>query len=151
MFLDSDEHLEGQPVISDEFSGYRIKRNNFFLGKFVGSDWIIRLGRKNSGKWIRRVHETWNIKGKVGELRDVVIVHNTAQNLSDYIKKIDFYSTLHAGANKEEGKKSNLFKIVFYPLGKFIVTFAKSRHAVFSIMQAFHSFLSWSKLYFLHS
>ena len=156
LFLDRDERLNpalrnGQPAISKEFSGYRIRRDNYFLKRFIGSDWIVRLGKRNSGKWVRRVHETWNIKGKVGKLKGAVIVHDTAKSLRNYVKKINFYSTLHSEANKDEGKTANAFKIVFYPLGKFIVTFIKSRHPVFSIMQAFHSFLSWSKLYFLHS
>lgn len=142
LFLDSDERL----------SGYKIKRKNYFLGKYIGSEWIIRLGKKNAGRWERRVHETWNIKSHlVGAIEKPVIIHNTAKSIHDYIEKLNFYSTLHAEANREEGKKASLFKIVFFPKLKFLVTLFKSRHFVFSIMQAFHSFLSWSKLYFLRS
>jgi hypothetical protein len=108
------------------------------------------LGRRNSGKWKRSVHETWNIKGSLGQLRNPLI-HNTADGLKDYIEKMNLYSTLHAEANKKEGKRSDLFKIIFYPLGKFILTYQSSGNIVFSIMQSLHSFLSWSKLYFLYS
>ncbi|KKU08993.1 MAG: hypothetical protein UX13_C0052G0005 [Candidatus Woesebacteria bacterium GW2011_GWB1_45_5] len=155
LFLDSDEKIspaEIDPVLlDDEFSGYYLKRKNYFLGQYVGSDRIIRLGKRNSGEWARRVHEVWKIKGKVGRINSPVIIHNTAESLSDYIKKINFYSTLHAKANGEEDKTPSLLKIILYPGLKFFETYLKSRHPVFSIMQAFHSFLAWSKLYFLRS
>jgi hypothetical protein len=151
LFIDSDEKISDTNLhISNKYSGYKIRRDNYFLKKFIGSDWIIRLGKKGAGKWVRRVHETWEINGKVGMLKEH-LVHNTADSLSDYITKINYYSDLHALANKEEGKGSSLFKIFAYPIWKFIQTLFKSRNVVFSIMQSFHSFLSWSKLYFLHS
>lgn len=150
-FVDTDETVTEElrreielKIEKNGFSGYKIKRRNFFLGKYVGSDKIIRLGRKNAGKWVRGVHEVWDIKGRVGLLRNPLI-HNTAHNLHDYIGKINFYSSLHAKANLEEGKRPNLFKIIFYPPGKFIVTLVKSKNMVFSIMQSLHSFLAWSK------
>lgn len=152
LFLDSDERLSSRiNLTTDEYNGFYLRRKNYFLGKFVGSEWLLRLGKKNEGKWRRRVHETWEIKGKVGKLTKPLIIHNTAENLHDYIAKINYYSTLHARANRDEGKKSSLFKIIFFPRWKFIFEFAKSKHLVFSLMQSFHSFLAWSKLYFLGS
>lgn len=150
-FIDSDEKASDalnkeieSAVSKNKFDGYYICRKNYFLGNYIGCDWIIRLGRKNAGRWKRRVHETWDIKGNVGYLKNC-ITHNTAESLHEYIDKIDMYSGLHAEANIKEGKRSNLFKIIFFPLGKFIYTYVKSRNVVFSIMQSLHSFLSWSK------
>ncbi len=149
LFLDLDEKLS-MPItnISNKYNGYLIKRKNYFLGKYVGTDKIVRLGKKNAGKWERKIHEIWKIKN-VGLLKGCYIIHNTADNVSDYINKIDFYSNLHAKENLEEGKKSTLFKIIFFPIGKFVFTLVKSKNIVFSIMQSLHSFLSWTKLYFL--
>ena len=157
LFVDSDEVVSSrlqkeidQAVGSGMYDGYYLKRKNFFLGRYVGTDRIIRLAKKNSGRWEREVHETWKVKGRVGTLNNPLI-HNTADNLFDYIKKIDFYSTLHARANRKEGKTASVFKIIVYPKLKFFQTFFKSHHLVFSLLQAFHSYLSWSKLYFLRS
>ncbi|MBI3443249.1 hypothetical protein HY008_01120, partial [Candidatus Woesebacteria bacterium] len=135
-------------IINNQFDGFYIPRKNYFCGEEVGTDKIIRLGKKNAGRWVRRVHETWEIKGVVGELTNPII-HNTAENLSEYIRKINFYSTLHARANQEEGKKSSIVKIIVYPKLKFWQMLLKSRHLVFSLMQALHSFLAWSKLWML--
>jgi len=158
LFLDSDEILtpelenEIKNLNPDHYGAYYIKRKNYFLGRYVGTDKIIRLIKKGSGKWRRLVHETYHPRGgtEVGLLKNYLI-HNTAKNLHAYIDKVNNYSTLHALANKKEGKKASVFKIIFYPIFKFIQTYAKSRHVVFSIIQSFHSFLSWAKLYFLRS
>lgn len=153
-FIDTDETIskelekEINRLDFKDYNGFYIRRKNYFCGQFVGEDKIIRLAKKDAGKWKRVVHETWNVSGKIGELKNPII-HNTADNLSDYIKKINFYSTLHAEANRAEGKQSSLFKIILYPKMKFLETFLKSRHFVFSLAQSFHSFLAWSKLWML--
>jgi len=154
-FVDLDEKVT--PALTREIANLKpgqcaaffVKRRNYFLGSDVGEDKIIRLVKKGSGNWQRRVHETFCPRGDVvvGVLKNPLI-HYTATNLRDYLVKINSFSSLHALANREEGKKATLFKIIFYPKAKFILTFVKSRHFVFSLMQALHSFLAWSKLYF---
>ncbi len=152
-FVDSDETVTKKlrreiedAVKSSDFDGFYVKRKNYFLGKNVGTDKILRLGRKNAGEWQRSVHEVWNIKGRTGVLKNPLI-HNTAVSLNDYIAKINKYALLHAEANKKEGKRSNLFKIVFYPKLKFLQSLLMGRGVVFSILQSFHSFLAWSNLW----
>jgi glycosyltransferase involved in cell wall biosynthesis len=154
-FVDSDEELsknlkyEAQEAIkTTKYNGFYIKRKNYFLGQYIGTDKIIRLGRKDAGGWKRKVHEVWDINGKIGELENPLI-HNTAESLKDYITKINRYAKLHAEANKDEGKKSSLLKIIAYPKFKFIQSMLTGRGTVFSILQAFHSFLSWSELWLI--
>lgn len=150
LFLDSDEKLNKSVIqlLNNSVTVYYLTRKNYFLNQYVGSEKLIRLVKKGSGKWVRKVHEVFVPKRKAGYLPNIII-HNTANNLYDYLNKINKYSDLHAKENKKEGKKSNLFKIIFYPVGKFCLTLIKSHNVVFSIMQSLHSFLSWSKLYFL--
>jgi hypothetical protein len=153
LFLDTDEKLEKDITdFDDRFDCFYLNRKNYFLGQYVGSEKIIRLVKKGTGKWTRRIHEVWSSKNvnKVGYLK-VNIIHNTANNLKEYIDKMNKYSDIHPVENLKEGKNSNLFKIIFLPLGKFLITFAKSKNFVFSMTQSFHSFLSWIKLYFLQS
>ncbi len=150
LFLDNDEKLS-KPIgkLNKNYDGFILNRKNYFLGNYVGTDRIVRLGKKNHSVWKREVHETWDIKN-IGTLENEII-HDTASNISDYINKINNYSTLHAKANLNEGKRSNLFKIITFPVAKFFLTLIKSRNVVFSIMQSLHSYLSWTKLYFLQS
>lgn len=156
LFVDSDEKVS--PALAREIkklkpsgcSGFLLKRKNYFLGWYVGTDKIIRLVKKGSGKWTRQVHETYHPRGgtKVGLLKNYLI-HNTARNLHAYIDKVNNYSNLHALANKKEGKKVSVLKIIFYPIFKFVQTFVKSGHVIFSLLQSFHSFLAWSKLWII--
>ncbi|HJY98877.1 MAG TPA: glycosyltransferase [Patescibacteria group bacterium] len=152
-FLDSDELMSPalkteikRRIDKEKYDGYFVKRKNYFLGKPIGTDKVLRLGKKGKGKWVRRVHETWEIKGKIGSLTNP-ITHNSAGSLFDAVAKINKYSDLHAEANKKEGKSSNLAKIILFPKLKFGESILNGRGVVFSILQAFHSFLSWSKLW----
>lgn len=150
LFLDSDEKLskELEKEISDldpkGYNGFIIKRKIIFLGTEIGEDKVLRLAKKNAGKWVRKVHERWQIKGKVGTLKKYII-HNTASNLHEYIEKMNGYSSIHAHENLREGKMSNLYKIVFFPKMKFIQNILMGRGFVFSVLQSLHSFLGWAK------
>lgn len=157
LFLDKDEKLTTclENEIREEiakpkniYSGYFIKRKIIFLRKNVGYDKVLRLAKNNSGKWVRKVHEIWKVNGLTKTLKNY-IVHTTATNLSEYIDRLNFYSDLHALENKKEGKRSTLFKIIIYPILKFIYNILIGRGFIFSYMQSLHSFLSWTKLYFL--
>jgi hypothetical protein len=154
LFLDSDEKLskELEKEISDlepkDCDGFIIKRKIIFLGKVTGEDKVIRLVKRNSGKWVRAVHETWQTCRKARPL-DGYIIHNTAENLHGYIDKMNKYSVIHAKENLREGKTSSLFKIIFYPKLKFVENIASGRGFVFSMLQSFHSFLAWANLWLL--
>lgn len=154
LFVDQDEIVTeslneeiSKAILSNQYDGFYIKRKIYFCGIPAGEDKMLRLGRKESGRWKRKVHEYWDINGKVGILNSYII-HNTAVDLNSYIKKVDYHSTLHAEEIKREGKHSSLIKIIVYSVGNLVVHFFKSRNIVYSIMKSLHSFLSWTKLYF---
>lgn len=156
LFLDSDEILS--PELKNEIenlnpskqtNGYYIRRHG------ITEEKLLRLARKDAGKWRRQVHEVWQVKGKIGYLKNPIF-HRNERSVSEMTRKANFYSTLHAEANRLEGKKSNLLKIAFFPFIKFFQTFIVKKAYkkgingfVFSILQSFQSFLSWTKLYFL--
>ena len=152
LFLDTDEKIsnglesELKSLDLTGYNGFYIKRKIIFLGKEIGEDKVIRLGKKDAGKWNRAVHEKWNIKGKVGTLKNYII-HETANNLHEYIGKMNKYSTIHAVENKKEGKHSNLFKIIVFPKLKLLQNLLLGRGFTFSMLQSFHSFLGWTKLW----
>jgi len=169
LFVDSDENVSEDlkkeiltAVKSNTISGYQIKRSNQFLGKTLkygeaGTVKLIRLARKNSGKWERNVHEYWNVKGKIGKLKEC-LNHNPYQSLGEFIEKINTYSSMHAKANFKEGKKSSILKIAFYPGMKFLSNYIFKKgfldgiHGfVFALLMSIHSFLAWSKLWIMQT
>ncbi len=156
LFLDSDEILSNK--LKEEIKNLKPdpQINGYYIRRYgIVEEKLLRLARKNAGKWGRRVHEVWHVKGKIGYLKNPII-HREEKIISEMVKKANFYSSLHAKANKEEGKKTNLLKIVLSSFFKFFQTFfikkaykKGTKGFVFSIFQSFQSFLSWSKLYFL--
>lgn len=150
-FLDKDETFNTEfkksldsAVESKIYNGFYIKRENYMAGKYVGTDYILRVVKKGKGKWHRAVHEQLIVNGKVGVLKGV-ITHNTAESVYKMVGKINFYSTLHATENIKQKKEVNIIKIILFPILKFLQSITKGRGVVFSILQSFHSFLAWSK------
>lgn len=173
-FVDADERVT--PELSKEIinstwiakgknksefpDGYFIKRQDFFWDKKLNFGEtskvkLLRLARRDAGKWTRRVHEIWNIKGEVKTLNNS-LNHYPHQTLQEFVEDIDNYSTLHAQEKDEQGEGSNLIKIIFWPIFKFLQNFLLRlgfldgvAGAIVALMMSFHSFLSWSKLYLM--
>jgi glycosyltransferase involved in cell wall biosynthesis len=167
LFVDSDEvvpkeladeiiQATNNPFIGVE--GFYIKRKDFIYGKEIkhgemGKMKLLRLARNGAGKWKRNVHEYWDVAGRTKTLNSP-LYHYPHANLREFISSINWFSTLHAKENKKEGKKSNLVRIIFWPIGHFVVNwilrrgFMDGTHGfVIAFIMSFHSFLAWSKLW----
>jgi glycosyltransferase involved in cell wall biosynthesis len=170
LFLDTDEEISKElsneitqlvsnPLIRTQ--GYHLKRQDFLWGKLMtgteaGRTKLLRLIKKGKGKWARRVHEYIIAPENTSVLKNNLI-HYPHTTLGEFIKDINYYSTIHAEENRNEGKKASLAKIIFYPAGKFINNWLilggykdGGQGFVVSLMMSLHSFLSWSKLWLMH-
>ncbi len=169
LFVDADEVVSDslkKEIIqktSDPFTqkeGFFVTRKDVLFGKEMrygefGKKKILRLALRTQGKWVRRVHEIWRVTGRIGKLKGELI-HYPHSSLSGFLDSINYFSSLHALANKEEGKKSSLLKILIYPPSKLIynLTFRLTIldglvGFVAAMMMSFHSYLSWSKLWLI--
>lgn len=165
LFVDSDELVSKElskeiisAMSSSQVNGYYIKRIDKMWGKTmhfgeVGDVSLLRLARKKAGKWRGHVHETWKINGNTKMLTHPLI-HVPHENVSEFLKEIDEYSTLRAKQLHEEGVKTNFFEIIAYPLAKFLRNyFFKKGYKdgvagfIYAVMMSFHSFLARGKLY----
>jgi glycosyltransferase involved in cell wall biosynthesis len=165
LFIDSDElvsdSLEKDVLrgISDvNFAGYYIKRVDSMWGKKIlhgeaGEVNLLRLAKKNSGKWHGSVHETWKIIGKKGTLPSVLI-HVPHPSMREFINEVDTYSTLRAEELKEAGKSVSFLSIIIYPSVKFLLNFFLKKGFkdgipgfLYAMTMSFHSFLVRAKLY----
>jgi len=167
IFLDADERIskdlanEIKERINDAKSdAFIVKRLDFIWGRWlthgeVGSFKNFRVVKKNIGFWERRVHPKFilNKGARIGYLKNP-IKHYPHQNLSDFLQSLDRWSSWHALANKEEGKKSSSVKIILFPLAHFFKNYLLKlglldgiHGFVFAVVMSFHSFLSWSKLW----
>lgn len=106
---------------------------------------FLRLARRDTGIWRRKVHETLKVAGKTETL-----------TVAEFLADIDRYSTLHAQVNFEEGKRSNLLKIILWPKLEFINNYLLRlgfldgpQGFVVAMLMSFRSYLSWGKLWLL--
>lgn len=141
-------------------NGFYLKRKDKFLGKWLkygetASVKLLRLAKKDSGAWEMSIHEVWQIKGRIGDLKNPII-HDRDMSISQFLEKINEYSSLRAKELYREKVKTNVFLIMAYPIGKFLqnyflrLGFLDAKPGlIMAIMMSIHSFLVRSKLYLL--
>ena len=121
------EEIEETLKIND-CAGYKIPRKNFFGNRWIRycgwyPDHNLRLYRKNAGGFNERaVHEAVQINGKVDYLKNP-LEHYTYKDTSDYLKRMDRYSTLSAEEMFKKGKKARVYDMVLRPCFTFLKMF----------------------------
>jgi len=168
LFVDADERVTSklaseirQTIKERKFLGFYLRRQDSIWEKQLNHGEtanvrLLRLGQKEAGEWQRRVHETWEIKGRVGELKEPLL-HYPHPTITEFLNQINFHSTLHAKALYEAGVKSSFFRIIANPLGKFFQNYLGRLGfldgmpgIIVALMMSFHSFLARAKLYMLY-
>lgn len=152
LFVDDDEIVTKElaseiktAIAHLDFDGYYIPRLDRYFGKTLrhgetGRIKIIRLGKKNAGKFTRPVHETWLIQGRVGELKNPLI-HVRQELVSPFINRVILYGPIDAKALKEEGKHFSYWRLVFNPLAKFKVNYFLKLGFLDGYLGLFHAYL----------
>ena len=167
LFIDADEFVSQElakeikeKISNPVVTGYYLKRRDYWLGKYLrfgesGNIRLLRLARSDAGKWRRIIHETWDVPGKKGLLKNPSL-HYPHPSVRDFLKHVNFQSQLHAKANFKEGKRSLIVKIIIYPSAKFILNYFFRlgfldgiQGLVMAVVMSFHSFLSWSELWLI--
>ncbi len=167
LFLDSDEkvspELEAEireAILNPNLGAYRLPRLDTFLGRELkygenGKNFLVRLARKGWGSWVRPVHEKWVGEGTVHSLKNPLL-HTPHTSISNFLTKINNYSTLEAQYRHSINIKSSLTRIAFFPLAKFLKNYLLLQGfrdgvpgTIMAVMMSFHSFLTWTKLYLL--
>jgi len=122
LVLDADERVgvEAQWEIREALAtgssvAYSFPRKNYFCGRWLRHagwwpDRVVRLFRKDSARMSEReVHESLEVHGPVGELRQPLI-HYANKDLAQTLDKVNHYSS--AGANElfAQGKSASIAK-----------------------------------------
>jgi len=164
LFVDADERIT--PALAKEIKleikknerfAFVFKRQDFFMGKRLkyGETSKVRLLRmaKKNGEWVRPVHEVWKTKWHTKTLKNPIL-HYPHSTISEFLKHVNFFSTLHTKALREEGIEFSLFRLIFNPIGKFLQNYIwrlgfldGMPGLIMALMMSFHSFLARAKLY----
>ena len=161
-FLDADEEVseelkeEIKKVTGNSYkdyknyniSGYYFRRRDRFLGRWLGhgetaSVRLLRLARKDAGRWERPVHEVWKVGGRTGEFKNP-IWHYSHESVDGMVEKLDRYSEIEAEyrfyktnklTKEQTNKKTNksldnkiiktwlLVEMAVFPMGEFVVNY----------------------------
>lgn len=166
LVLDADErvtdalHAEISAVIENPAcSAYYIPRKNFFLGRWIRHsgwwpDYTLRLFKKDAARMEQReVHEKITADGKTACCRNPM-EHYTYRSISEYIKKMDTYSTLAAKELHQEGKSFRLYKLIIKPPATFLRMFVLQQGCrdgfhglMLAMLYSFYTFLKYLKLW----
>lgn len=168
LFVDADEVIT--PALADEIKqaitkieckGFLICRADHMWGKElkhgdVGDVNLLRLARRGAGQWSGKVHETWQIEGRVGRLRQPLL-HHPHPNLVDFLRQINLYSSIRAQELYDFGVRSSVLQIIFYPVFKFLWLWIwklgcldGTAGFIHAMTMAFYSFLVRGKVWLLY-
>lgn len=133
--LDADEEITEQLKdeiiekinLKPEFDAFYVKRNFFMKKKEVKysgiqNDKVIRLFKKNSGFFKRKVHEFYFTTQKVGYLENK-LNHFSYKSYQQYKKKLHHYAKLQALELFEKGVRANLLHFLFKPITRLFIQF----------------------------
>ncbi len=165
--IDADERITKELLdeIKKEFErgdaadGYYIARKNFFLGKWIKQcgwypDYNLRLFKKSKGRFIEReVHERAEVNGATKYLKHP-LEHYTYKTLSDFISRLDRYSTLSAVELYKKGKRAGWSHLTIRPITTFLKMFFMKMGflegfygILLSGLYSFYTFSKYAKLW----
>ena len=114
-------------ISSAQYSAYSLKRLDRYFGQILkhgetGTTKIIRLAKKNAGRFTRPVHEVWQVAGPVGELVNPLF-HDRPELVTPFIDRIALYGPLDARELAKEDKPFSISRLLANPLAKFIFNY----------------------------
>jgi glycosyltransferase involved in cell wall biosynthesis len=139
--------------------GFYVPRKNFFLGRWIRHsgwwpDYTLRLFRKDvSHVEFREVHEKVVVEGPVHYLREP-LEHYTYGTISDYIRKMENYSTLSAAELHNKKTAPYVISMLINPFWVFVKMFflrqgfRDGMHGfILAGLYGFYTFLKYAKLW----
>jgi glycosyltransferase involved in cell wall biosynthesis len=141
LYVDADEVVSPElmqeierVLAQNKDSGcFYIPRKNIFLGRWIrGSGWypgyVLRLFKKGAVRLPQDIHADITALATCGYLKNAII-HQTAEDLEEYLRKVNRYTTVLARQAYEKGGRitaKNMFSRIFllplaYVLQKFVL------------------------------
>jgi glycosyltransferase involved in cell wall biosynthesis len=117
---------------------------------------IVRLVKKGAARFDETalVHESLTGEGPVATIRPGALLHSRNMSIKREAEKVSFYADLKARDQFSRGRRTNLFKIMFKPIGRFVASYLGQRYflcgmpgLIYSAMFAQYSFLTEAMLY----
>lgn len=135
--LDADECLSPELIESVknakanfEFDGYYLNRLSSYCGQWIYHcgwypDQKLRLFNKTKGSWGgENPHDKYlmNPDAKTSKLKGDFL-HYTFHTIQQHMNTVNSFSSIAALGRYRKGKKTNIFRIVYKPLAKFLFSY----------------------------
>lgn len=164
--IDADEHVSEELKTSileikksDGKSVYQVNRLTNYCGHWIRhSGWYpdakLRLWRKGDAEWKGNVHETLVVaEGVQTKALHGDLLHYSFPNIATHVDRLNRYTDMMAQQMLDQGKKANIFKIIFSPIFDFLKKYFLQGGIldgyygfVICIMSAYYRFLKYIKL-----
>jgi glycosyltransferase involved in cell wall biosynthesis len=167
--MDSDErldaslkaHLSSMPLEDAKLSSYAMLRRDYLPGygyqpPFVHAKAFLRLVRRGTAHFDHStlVHEALIGQGPTHVIRKGAILHFRNMSIREDAAKTSFYADLKAREQFARGRRTNLMRLMFNPIGRFLKSYIAHRNFlcgtpgfIYAIMFAHYAFLTEAKLY----
>ncbi len=134
LFVDEDEVVSTElareiqiALNNPSAQGYQIRRIDLcfhqpLLHGETGNSHLLRLGKVSEGKFVRKVHEFWKIKGSIDKLESP-LYHLKNHFISEFLPRVEMYGAIDAEALETENKPFSYFRLLVNPKAKFLLNF----------------------------
>jgi glycosyltransferase involved in cell wall biosynthesis len=171
--IDADEEVsnelrdEIESILSTndlEFISYDVPRQVFFLGRWIKysgwyPDYQLRFFRKDSIYPVHaEVHGHFEPKSSKGKLKGL-LYHYTYHTLYDYLKRINYYTSLHVSnkMNEQKIKKVKWYLLVIHPIAAFLRLFISNKGykdgfqgLILSLFSSVYTMVLYAKIWEYH-
>lgn len=163
--IDADERADDilrqeikKALLEDSCGGFSIFRKNFIFGKYLkyggnGNDWVVRLFRKESARFINDVHEKPLVDGKICRIEKGAMNHYSTPDLSSYVRKLNIYTDIESEDLRK--RRFLLLGIIFIPPSLFIRRYILQRGFldgmegfIYAVLSSVYSFIKYAKAIF---
>lgn len=161
--IDADERIT--PLLREEIinldasdCAYKVARKSFFGKEWIKycgwyPDYTVRLFKKQKARFKEvEVHESLIVDGSIGVLKNPML-HYTYKDVSDFIERLNRYTTLGAKDKKTTSYVRNVFDILFRPGFTFFKLYILKRGfmqgvsgIIISGLYAFYVFVKYLKV-----
>jgi len=165
LWIDPDERVSADlaqairgRLAETDADAYDIPFEVRFLGRCLrwggmGAERHVRLFRRKKGRFVGgRLHEGLEIDGSIGPIRRGKMIHTPYEDLSDYLGKLDRYTTLAARKRWDQGLRFHWAYHLILPWEFFARAVLKlgvldgQPGLIWAALAAFHSWLKYVKL-----
>ncbi len=164
LILDADERVAPglkaeimENISNTDCNGFYMPRENYFIGKWIKhSGWwpdnTLRLFKKDKGRLEpREVHEKVVVEGSVGYLKNP-LKHFTYRSVSDFVERMERYSTLAAVEIRKGSGRAGLFSLTIKPFATFMKMYLIRlgfldgiRGLMLAVLYSYYTFLKYAK------